>query len=126
MIWNLEKNSKECYRVWQNNNPIHHYREIKRLYRVDQNPEVQNGKKTEAEAFADYISSFEPDFLNRQENEKDSRVRINETYSSIKHTEFILIVVFKTWKWKIIFLTILSWTLLVTFPVSKPSIIFLV
>ena len=69
----------------------HYYREIKRLYRVDQNPEVKNGKKTEAEAFADYISSFEPDFLNRQENEKDSRVRITETYLFVEHTEFILI-----------------------------------
>ena len=42
---------------------------------MTQNPNVQNGKMTEAEAFAEYISSFEPEFLNREQNERDSRVR---------------------------------------------------
>ena len=41
---------------------------------MSMNPNVQNGKMTEAEAFAEYIASFEPDFMDRQKNEKDSRV----------------------------------------------------
>ena len=51
------------------------YREIKRLYRVDQNPDVRSGKVSEQEAFANFIASFEPDFLNREANVKDSKVR---------------------------------------------------
>ena len=62
---------------------FHLHREIQRLYNVKQNPEVQNGKKTEQEAFIEYINSFEPDFINREENVKDGQVCTNFKFLAV-------------------------------------------